>query len=398
MMRGRRKGDERFRRPARRLTADRALGRLADGFLLLSFAYVAWVLLQDAAAGAHNWRQGDWLIHNEAGAVRRGLFGSALLRLSDMLGRDPVSVVIGLQLALLASAYLAFRALLGRLPGGALRVLLAVSPAIFPVFWVADPDGALRKEVLAFAGLSMVALGGSGRRRGPVIAGSAFFAVGLVAHEGLVLFIPTYLGLLYLTSAHRSLPGSAVVCAALVLCTGLFAAVYAVGTTGAADTGAMCRALTQRAVDGRMCEGAIGYLGLDAAERAAHYRGIVASAEMGRFVVSYAAALACFAYMATLTSSPVRTLVALALLALPFLPLYLVAVDWGRWISFHVFTAAVFGVSAVAAGRLRLQRTPSLAATAALVALGLLLSPAHFLRDGHYSALASLVAWIGAPL
>src|SRR5690606_27309956 len=90
-------------------------------------AACGWLLL-DAARGGHAWKQGDWLINAEAVAVRRGLFGSGLLRLSDLTGIGPLAMTVALQLLLLtAAAGLTLAAAL-RLRVGFRLFLLLVSP------------------------------------------------------------------------------------------------------------------------------------------------------------------------------------------------------------------------------------------------------------------------------
>ena len=56
--------------------------------------YLLYQLFLDFSLGGNNWKQGDWLINELSEPVRRGLFGSAVLRISDVIGLNPLLLLI----------------------------------------------------------------------------------------------------------------------------------------------------------------------------------------------------------------------------------------------------------------------------------------------------------------
>lgn len=131
-----------------------------------------------------------------------------------------------------------------------------------------------------------------------------------------------------------------------------------------------------------MCTGAIKWLLQDSSYGLAAVSAKLTSWNLVGFLVAYGTALLPFLYMVWL--GPQRGLRALLLLALglPFLPLYPVAIDWGRWISFHAFSAAVIIATALASGRFQLLRAPGTIPVLALLALALIEAPRH--QIGNY--------------
>jgi hypothetical protein len=164
------------------------LGAVLVGVL----GYVYYCLFVDYSMGGNSWKQGDWLINELAGPIRRGLFGSALLHVSDALGANPLVLLIVLQASIvtLIFAVLGIAAFDLKVPDKLLLILL--SPGFVIFFWFNDPLGSMRKELLtylAFVPLVVAALRGRGGYAAYAFSTVAY-GVAMSAHEGNVFFLP----------------------------------------------------------------------------------------------------------------------------------------------------------------------------------------------------------------
>lgn len=361
---------------------DRGVDRFAvlglSVFLVFSASYVLWLLLsRDYAQGGDVWRQGDWLVHNLAEDLRRGLFGRQLIALADLLGRDPVSVVIGLQAALVLALYGLLARLVFAQGQPVLLVMVVMCPALFVVSWPADFEGALRKELLAFVALLLTLLG-LWRARAPLTwLGAVLFGAAVYGNEANVLFAPLYLGLFWAFPAGRAASqwGGAV----LALGLGLHALWYALTHVSASDLQGLCAPLMERGLSAQLCEGAIAWMGDSPSDaRARILEEIGQRRSLLGLLGVYTAALAPLA-AAILYLRPRGWVLILALLSgVPFLPLYWVGLDWGRWIGLHAFSVAVIVLAGLASGRVLVRRRPPVWLVAGCVCLALIWVPYHY--------------------
>ena len=355
----------------------RLLWRAAEGLLVVSFLYVTLVMLRDIRWGGNSWKHGDWLINNAGGEVRRGGFGSAILSIGDLLGTSPLVLVGAVQIAMLAGLFLAFRQLAANLPDPRVAALILVSPAIFTVFWAADPQGSMRKEVIAFAGIALAAIGATQRRAMPLWAGTALLCISFFAHEAMVLLAPAYLSVLVASGLVRSAPRQALVAGAAVAGIASLALYHALTHTRIDDAAQVCAPLLARGLPQSICDGAIEWLEYDAARGYREMLVWMHPENIAGFLIAYALALAPFLYLSILSRRPARTAAILMALGLPFLPLYAVSVDWGRWMSLHVFSAAILAVCALQQGAAGFRRPPAAGMVALFLALSLVVAPLH---------------------
>jgi hypothetical protein len=128
---------------------------LALAFVLGSFCYAAVIYFGEVDAGGGPWKTGDWLINYGGGFVRRGLFGSLLLGL-HLPATWTLWLLYLIQTACYAIlvAYLVW--FLHRERYSWWAIALTCSPAAIP-FIAYDPAGGYRKEILAFVPLVLLA-------------------------------------------------------------------------------------------------------------------------------------------------------------------------------------------------------------------------------------------------
>jgi hypothetical protein len=162
--------------------------------------YLLYQLFLDFSLGGNNWKQGDWLINELSGPIRRGLFGSALLRISDVIGLNPLLLLILFQAAIVTLIFAVVGVSAFKLGAPDKVVLLLLSPAFVMFFWFNDPQGSVRKEILAylaFLPLIVAAIRGRGSLLALALSITAY-AIAMAAHEANVFFLPFLLVAMWL--------------------------------------------------------------------------------------------------------------------------------------------------------------------------------------------------------
>ena len=349
---------------------------LTDSFLVFSFMLLSVRVLRDFRSGGDPWKQGDWLINNAGGQIRRGPFGSLLISVSDILKIDPLQFVVVLQVLLLALLYLSFRYLCRKVNDPVIEILIIVSPAIFTVMWVADPQGSMRKELVAFLALSWVAIGLIDGQKILYWLGVVLFCASFVGHEAMVLFTPVFL--LVLLFFNFSLSARETIASMLIVCFSALGSVYyAIKYTSLLRTEEVCRALTVRGIDQSLCDGAIAWLVYDSSYGFVNNESWFSTLSISIFLFTYFLAFMPYAFLLLCSKRPVYQLLLFIGLAVPFLPLYVVATDWGRWMSFHIFSVSVVLVCAMVAEKIRVVHRPGIFLVVCFVIIALAYSPNH---------------------
>jgi hypothetical protein len=355
--------------------------RLASlAFILLCGAFLLLRLYLEWLAGGSGWQQGDWLINMNNTPIRRGAFGSALIFLSDVVGVSPLDMVFLTQAALLLILLASLMFVFSRILENPAYSIIIFSPGFFLNFWVADPPGALRKELIAFAAMALLLVVPLLEKRRTALAGIsvALFLVACIGHEANVLLTPAYAAIFLVAVSPdvRSL-SFRLMSVAFLLVVGsslLWASLH----PGVADFQAICEPLSIRGVDSSICEGAISWLERDTSFGFSRVAEVML--ESGRiyfFLIAYAAAVGPFLYLNALHGNARFLNVALLLSILPVLPLYPIAQDWGRWMDFHIVSYSFFLVALVVSGRVSIRRSPNMFVLLGLIAATLLWAPAH---------------------
>lgn len=323
----------------------------------LSAALIAHQIGIDLAAGGNDWRQGEWLINVHGTAIRRGLLGSGLIALSDATGIGLLTLAVALPVGLLGlilSSLVLFAAAEG--PGDRLLLLL-LSPGLV-LFWGADPESTLRKEVLIYtAFLPLILVAGHTRRGGSALAVSvALFAVAAAGHEMSAFFVPA---LVVAILACRPRDAASRIAIAAVVVLGLVTFGFAFRYPMVSDRALVCDPLLARGLPPRICDGAIAWLGHDVPMLRQHLWAQFDAPRAWTVSLAYAAALLPFG-VAVWGRRPdaAQALHLLLLAGLPFVPLWFVALDWGRWVNAHVSVMVFLVLILIRSGRLPGFRDP----------------------------------------
>jgi len=320
------------------------------------------------------WLLGDWLIDYSAGFTRRGLAGEAIRQLSEATGVDRIIATTALQLTVLAALAVAVLVLVWNHDRGLTTVLLVGSPAF--VLFLINPLGTMRKEVLLWLLVAGV-LAWSKTRSAP--AGRIIpwllalgFPVLVLVHEALAFYAGFIAVVLWLLVADKVVTRREASVAGVVggVLAGVALAVSALWPGSGQVGSGICDTLVQAGYSDALCSGAISFLDRDAGAGISLVGDQVLN---GGYLVTYFVVVV----LATIPFVFVRVsktlLVALGVSLLCTFPLFVVAIDWGRWIVISVWLVTLVvlrfdGTDHVTVKPLRPKTRASLFFGAALVA------------------------------
>lgn len=359
----------------------------------------------DLSYGGDPYRQGDWLINWHETVVRRGVVGSLLIWFSDLTGFRLLTVAAAVPLALYIALLATVCSLLPRAREEAPLYLLLISAGFCLVGWGGDPSGALRKEVIALLALALIvrAAGHGGAGWIPVGLACALMVLGAGGHLIVVLTGPVVIaaGIVAMRQGRIGPGPSAVLIAATALAMAA-GAILVLGYGRLSSPWPVCRPLLDRGIPEQLCTGSVAALAMDRAGIGAMVAARLTGDAMREFAVVLMLVLAPVGYFIALCRQKRRAIAALAFCAVWFLPLYLLAEDWGRWLIVQISCFGLLAVLMVRAGLLDFERRPDPRVVAVVALGGLLAPPFHVIGinlGGGFADMAQIIVsgnW-GAP-
>jgi len=276
----------------------------------------------------HGYITGDWLINYTNGLVRRGLFGEIAMQTHRWFGNSPVEAV-------LASKYLVYAVLciaiflLALVKGiGLIEILFVISPWAL-MFDLNDPGGSGRKEILLFASFAVFVLLQVFNKSPPKSVWKRwdfyYLLVVMISiaftHEGMIFFYPFFYLPFYLRRGFNK-DDLTVFCIPYMTSLLVFVMLFVTFKGDKETADAICNSLHPWGIN---CE-AINLL-----------HGKHLNIHIG-FIKSFAPLILltffpiyCYGVWTTSLSKS-HLLLAMAILLLLTVPLYVIAIDWGRWI------------------------------------------------------------------
>lgn len=304
--------------------------------------------------GGHEWITAEWLINFEGGLTRRGLIGSILLIIAD-LGFPLKWVVYTTQCVVFFFVFfLTHRLYLLRERESAWLIVL-LSPA-FLLFSFYDLGGILRKEQLVFVSFLILALGYAGSKTSltTILLSVILYAIAAFSHEIAALTLPFFVYLVIRMYLERDISGrNAVFAAAVFSLLSLLSLLFAIVYSGNQAIGsAVCASVMSRGFEVSICEGAIRWLGFDAAEGFAHLRHFLPV--YGLYV--YWLLLAFVPLFMSAWTRKHSLFLVVGFVAIS--PLFLVAIDWGRWLHVYIFFVFVTMMACSVRKEVKLMSVP----------------------------------------
>lgn len=242
----------------------RLAGRRIVALAVLGFALACGITAyaRIIAAGGGNHQTADWLISYAGEFVRRGLFGEVLLAVTPP-GPATLWVLFALQVAMYVPVVGFVVWFLARTQWSWSAIALACSPAgLAFIGW--DAAGGFRKEVLGFCALAFLATARLATRtwlrRAALALSLVAWTVGLLSWEAIVFMAPAVLFLLW---AGRPMPQTLPL-TGVYGAIGLAALAASVTFSGSGESAARaCHAIVTHGLDEKLCSGSIAWVGAD---------------------------------------------------------------------------------------------------------------------------------------
>lgn len=282
------------------------------------------------------YRIGDWLINYQGGFVRRGLIGQLIYLIST---NRPNTIWIAYAIQVITYLTLSYFVLLLFFAQHKNRVFLLFlfSPAFIFMFPLYDIEGWFRKELLVFLAYALLVYGlREGVVRSKYLWASFFiYFIAVFSHEVASLTLVFFLFPLYVISKRQSSFDRKIIffgfAYALTAICGLALSVLLPGDLKTAER--VCLSLTARGIQPGICDGAIQYL----AYGASHGVQEVATKIQSRYYLSIYPLLLALALLPVFFTNWWRTRFSILILGfVSLIPLFVVGMDWGRWIAIYV--------------------------------------------------------------
>ena len=302
----------------------------------ISFLAILLYLAFDIIQGGGGYKQGDWLINNELVEIRRGFFGSLILYISNLLNFNPLYILSIIQITILFLIYITFICVGIQLKNNDVVFFLLFSP-FFILFWFNDPAGSMRKEIiayLAFIPFLIAALRENKNITNYILLSVFIYLIAVFSHEANIFFFPFFVAAIYII--RKKIDKFFIIFSLVYALISVLGFLYAIRYPVVEDYMLVCQPLLDQGLSSSVCHGAITWLSLDSNYALSKTKELLFSKASLNFLISYIFSLLFFVYILKEYFSIKNILMFCLVSSFCFSPLWIVALDWGRWINFYV--------------------------------------------------------------
>ena len=292
---------------------------------------------------------GDWFINFNSGFVRRGLSGYLIMLVSGFLHLKPCNTLIGLQsIFYFAYVFLFFMLFSGK-KLNAWFILSLLSPATL-LFTTFDPNAAGRKEIILFF-IFIIYLWCLEKdlikSYFTIFLFSLALLIATMFHELMFFYTPYFMLVTYLHAAKNDRPFY--LYKALWIIAGSWIVMLAVVIYGSSiDGSVLCSSLKEKGLPDSICYGILswpqnyGWKDVALFARESNYIYVYGTT----FFLSLIPFILPAKFLSNPALNPKKFIAVFGMLLLFSCPLFLFAVDWGRWLNIHfmllLFTSTLF--------------------------------------------------------
>lgn len=318
-------------------------------------AYTIFYYLSEVSRGGNPWKMSDWLLNYSSGFVLRGAFGEFALFLSKSTGFDLLWTVGIIQSILLSLVFSLVLLIFCKFERSHVELMILFSPAflLFPFY---DHLVGLRKEILVYIPF-LLYIWSLLKGKLPIyiiILVLALYTFALFSHELAVFVLPFFLLVTFLFFHLRIIEERRmyILLIFFIILTGIVMICMFIFT--GRDTTDICNQLVSNGIDSSYCEKG----GLRSFN---HYvygpKSVVNNIFQQFYLFTYGAALA-LALLPFLFIQNVNILkkyfFSFPIASFIFMfPLYIFAIDWGRWIHIYIFFLSILVLALIPLGYLK---------------------------------------------
>ena len=325
---------------------------LKKTFILIFFynSFQVFQYVQDK----YSYQYEDWLINYSNGFVRRGLIGEILIKISSIINFNLQYLVLFFLIFLLTIFYKKSYNLISKIEYGKIYYFLIFSPFFF-FFYIVNHSAGIRKEFLLY--LFFIYLITDEKidiSKYKLYFYSLIFSILILIHEGLIFYLPFYLLFIIFISNRKNLK-TIFYNLGLVISCSLFFALLSINFNGSDEhVVKICESLTYNVKESCVNGGAINHLKDGLSYSIKHvlkehdtlsiFNWILITL-FGFFPIIIIFKNSVFknnyfinSYLYLKTKNFYIIFLALSLVSI--LPLFIVAFDWGRWLSIYYHLTA----------------------------------------------------------
>jgi hypothetical protein len=290
-----------------------------------------------------DFQQSDWLISFSGGLIRRGASGEIIFWLSDWTSANPL-LIIGILVSLLIMAIFGsvfFRVFQLRMND---RIMIALLSPGFLLFWANDFGGAHRKEIIAFAAFLPLITSKTTEVTSYAlrILVVSLFGISVAFHEANVFLAPMLIAAMLVRFPDQWILNA--INGTFILLLAAAGAIFAFTFSSIESTEPLCERVLSYGLSGELCGGAFDWLvnkiddGVD--ETAAMFNTVSLSIALLLTIICIAPAVA---LLLCLRFSRIE-IASMVVATLSVLPLFIIAIDWGRWLALVTFGLTFIGL------------------------------------------------------
>lgn len=280
----------------------------------------------------HNTKLGDWVINYNDGFVRRGLVGQILLYLDWYLFVPLIlSSFIFTTLVIIFFYYFLFKIFTNLKDKKIFWLLLFLSPA-FLLFTYYDFEGGFRKENLGFLSYAILIYSFVHKNNTIYIVTSLLiYFVAVFSHEMNSFFIPFYLlSIFFLYKKNMINKNILIILYFLYFLISVSSIIISFYFSGFGHSPGICETVTNTGIHNNICGGSIFAL-----EKDIHFYIEKTLLHFPNYPIYYIPLLILSIIPIFLTKFSYSKLIFILISFTFILPLFVIAADWGRWISIY---------------------------------------------------------------
>jgi hypothetical protein len=200
----------------------------------------------------------------------------------------------------------------------------------------------MRKEMLAYLSFVPFILLAQNRSKSLVryvIVSQLLYSIAVFGHEANVFFVPFFAAFIYMFTGSLSLKFFQLFIPYLVF--SILGFLYFVFNSSVNDFMTICQPILSRGVEDSICNGALKWLAKGSSDAFSAATKMVGRYAVSKFFFAYFLLFVFYVHILSKFIGYSRSILVFSFSMLPFLPLYFVAIDWGRWMNFHIFSLTV---------------------------------------------------------